>query len=167
MYLARKVTLSKWNNMTDIDQGQVPGDVSYDIRTNSNKLSVWLKQDDSTESTEEVALALASGLQRFDKMDILWIEKRKIEEAGFEVHPSPGRTPVASLVNNHFDIVGLHFSDLSRLASLFAESIAANMTKRLTQKKLESIVVSAVEAERLSIDKLDPKLASCVSELKS
>lgn len=165
--MARKFTLSKWHNMTDIHQGQVPGDVSYDMKTNSNKLSVWLMQDDSLESTNEVALALASGLQRFDKMDILWIERRKIEEAGFEIKPSPGITPVASLVNQHFDIVGLHFSDLARLACLFTEAIAANMAQRLTKKKLENLVIAAVEAQRLSIDKLDPKLASCVSAIKA
>ena len=127
MYLARKYTGGKWRNFTDLPVGSVPGDASYDIRTQDNALSVWCRPDDSARSTENVALALAAGFDRLDKIDILWVGKSALEDLGFKIVASDGRTPVKSLVNLHFDIVGLSFSELSRLAGVFADSISHDM----------------------------------------
>ena len=89
MFLARKITLAKWRSGKDLLEGEISADaVTVDLRTKENSLSFWQCGDEAQTKIEDAALAIASGWERVDKLDIVWIAGEELEATGqrFEMY---------------------------------------------------------------------------------
>ncbi len=94
-YLVRKIGRAKWDQKDDLPQGSIAADaVTTDLRTSGNKLSFWFCTADTDDELNEVVLALASGNDRPDKIDIAWFETALLEKDNVAIELSEGRTPV-------------------------------------------------------------------------
>ena len=97
-YLARKIGRAKWERKNGLASDEVPADVTADLRTDSNALSLWqLEVPSDNDDLCKIALALATGAQRIDVMDLAWIDKDTVSAQGISIARSDGRAPIKSL----------------------------------------------------------------------
>jgi len=76
MFLARMISQVKWRQLEWINEGDISADaLTCDLRTLENHLSFWQCKDGSIKEIEDVALAIASGRDKIDKLDIVLIEE--------------------------------------------------------------------------------------------
>ena len=157
MFLARKVTRAKWREAEGLSPGEMSADaVTIDLRTTGNALSFWKCGGGTQPEVDEAVLALASGAQRVDVMDVVWIAYDDLETDGLSLRDSDGRTPVAELASTHVDLVDLDYVRLGRLgrvASRVASAISEGRFCRLTKSRVLAILSGAVDQRRL-----DPSL---------
>ena len=156
MFLARKVTRAKWREAEGISPGEMSADaVTVDLRTTGNALSFWKCGGGTQPEVDEAVLALASGAQRVDVMDVVWIARDDLETDGLSLHDSDGRTPVAELASTHVDLVGLDYVRLGRVASRVASAISEGRFRRLTKSRVLEILTGAVDQRRLDPSMLE------------
>jgi len=162
--LVRKIDKTKWlqNNIT---AGE---DVSADaiticLKTSENKLSVWKV---STETDiEEAILAIVSGGDHLEAIDIITINCQRITPDGINFAPNPekSRTRVQDLKNAHCDITDLSYGKLGVISQYivdcFKKGEITNCCKegqvvRCTEGYLKGIIREAIENGRLKKEDL-------------
>lgn len=138
MFLARKITRAKWR-AEGFSPGELPPDaVTVDWRTTGNALSFWRCGGGSQPEVDEAVLALASGAQRVESMDVAWIAYSDLQMDGVSLRDTDGRTPVSDLVSTHVNLVGLDYVRLGRVASRVASAVLAGRFRRLTKSRVLS-----------------------------
>lgn len=152
--LARKISLAKWQERAGLNADEVPADAVGDLRTLGNGLSFWHCKDDTDSEIHKVVLALAAGLERVDKMDLVWVDESAVTDDKLDCVKSEGDTPVDSLRNRHVDIVNLDLVRLGKLAMLLAKGISKTQCRRINKKDVVEIIVSAVREQLVSLDDL-------------
>ena len=157
VYLARKITRAKWESREGFAAGEIPADaVTADLRTTGNTLSFWKCELPPDDGSRAVVLALATGADRIDRMDLVWVAEDALLAQGIALHPSEGRTPVASLRGQHVDLIQLDLGRLAKVATLLAQALARHQQRRFTRKEVIQIVVDAIHHDLLSASELDP-----------
>lgn len=158
-FLARKVTRAKWTAKRGLQAGELPADaVTADLRTQDNALSFWRCGDATVQGIRRAQLAVAAAAERLDKMDLAWVDKSTLEDDGVRFEKSPGRTPVAELVNEHEDAMHLDLVRLGAVAKRVAESITADRYQRLTRKEVLKLLRSAVDERLVAVESLSAGL---------
>lgn len=153
--LARKITRSKWpkGELESVDINQLSADaITSCLRTSSNTLSTWEIEDES--KINDVALALVTGSDFPDKMDIVVIDKDKLLEQGFIIENTPGLTKVDDLKGCHKDLAYLNYATLGTFATLVVESLKYEHVHRFTSTNLKKIVRQAIASGRLTLEDL-------------
>ena len=125
MHLIRKISRAKWEHHRNHDLGFAEGEISADsvtadLRTQDNKLSLWRSSSDSVDEIDEVVLALAAGLQKIERIDVVWVTEQELNDIGQTVEESDGKTPVADLRGRHVHLPCLDYVRLGRVAQGFA-----------------------------------------------
>ncbi len=70
-FLTRKISLAKWQGNGDLDDSEIQADaVTADLKTTGNALSFWARESVEDDDLQRAVLALATGLERIDKLDI-------------------------------------------------------------------------------------------------
>ncbi|TVR63975.1 MAG: hypothetical protein EA420_06150 [Candidatus Competibacteraceae bacterium] len=88
-YLARKITRPKWESREGFAAGEIPADaVTADLRTTGNTLSFWTCEPPPDDGIRAVVLALATGADRLDRMDLVWVEEEAFRANGIALNPS-------------------------------------------------------------------------------
>lgn len=65
MYLARKITLSKWEARHGLSEEEIAADaVTADLRTQKNSLSFWRCRTETDGDVEKAVLAIAAAGRR-------------------------------------------------------------------------------------------------------
>jgi hypothetical protein len=160
VYLARKITRARWESREGFAAGEIPADaVTADLRTTDNTLSFWICEPPPDDGIRAVVLALATGADRIDRMDLVWAEDDAFRANGIALNPSEGRTPVASLRGQHVDLIRLDLGRLATVATLVAEALTRNQQRRFTRRKVIEIVVEAIHHELLSVSELDSRVS--------
>lgn len=157
-YLVRKITRSKWpsEDLKEMKMEDIPADaISNCMKTNKNALSTW--EIPSLERLEDAILAIASGLDHIDTIDVVSIERSKMEACGLMIFENDGDTPVRELVKNHKDVISLDYRSVGEFANLILEELQENKTKRYTRAALLKIIQSAIDQGKL--EKKDLKLS--------
>lgn len=155
-YLVRKVTRAKWSPPSGIldNPFDIPADViAIDLKTSANTLSVWEISDEI--DLDDAVLAIASGGNKLDTIDVVWIEKHELDRKGLEHIASPGRTPIEYLVNKHLDLTNLEYFKIGLVAESIASKIALNKIKRYSKgelKKLFNLAISKGLVEKNHLD---------------
>lgn len=158
MFLARKVTRAKWDSSEGIELGELPADaVTADLRTTWNTLSFWKCGADDGALTR-VALTLAAAGQRVDKVELVWLDPKDLETDGIRLDPNHGRTPVASMVDQHVDAVGLDYVRLGRVASHMKAALERKQYRLWSRSKVREILVMGVEGKLVDLDRLEEKV---------
>lgn len=148
--LARKISLAKWKDSSEISADAVTGD----LRTTKNALSFWSIQSPSQEELEDVVLALASAFERIDKIDLTWIDAEGLRSAGIAMNASEGRTPVEGLKGRHVDVARLDLGRLGVVATMVSTAVARNSHRRWSDKEVLQILAKAVTENRLDPSRL-------------
>jgi hypothetical protein len=161
-WLVRKITRHKWHSdKPDLEPTFIAADaITNDLKADHNRLSFWECDHDPKESDlDRVAVAMAGGWQRPDKMDIAWLERSLLESKGVKFEKTQGVTPLVDLKDLHVDAISLDLSRFEQLYHLLANSIRKdNKCKRYTKTEIVELLCKAVREGRLSVNDLDEKL---------
>ena len=158
-FLARTIARAKWPKTGELTTGEIPADaVTIDLRTQGNSLSFWQCNSDKKDDIEEAALAIASGRERIDKLDIVWLDEENMRTDSQVLRDSEGRTPVSDLVNSHVDLVGLNYNLLGMVAQRVVNAIEENRYRRLTKRRVKKLIAKAHQQGRISANLLSDKL---------
>ena len=158
---ARKFNRAKWTVTFSIKDSDAPADaITVCLRTTDNRLSFWncTKADDSI---KDVVLALATGsrVERLDKMHVIGMSKRQLASKGLSFLSNEGDTAVQELRGQHFDVVELTLSRLSKIARLMSRNIRKDiLCYTYTRKDVAQIINKAITDGRLIVDNLHPSL---------
>lgn len=163
MYLARKITRSKWDAKHGLDAGEIPSDaVTIDLRTMGNTLSFWRCGNGTEQEVVEAVLALAAGAERIDKVDVVWLAEEDLRADGQSLRDSAGRTPVVSLIHNHVDVQRLDYVRLGRVAERVLAAVGSGRYQRFTRKRVAKLVADAVQQKRIALSELNEKVRDAV-----
>ena len=156
MFLARKITRSKWEDRQDIGDDEISADaVTADLRTHGNTLSFWRCGDGKKHEVENVVLAMASAGQRLDKIEVVWVADKVLRHAVDQrLKSTDGRTPVADLVGRHVDVYGLDYVRLGGTAECIVAALAKDQYRRLSKNEVRGILITAIEMKRLKSEDL-------------
>lgn len=165
MYLARKVTLSKWEANEDLVEGEISADaITADLRTRDNALSLWQCESPSPEESEDAVLALAASGDRIDKMDIVWLTSDVLQADSQQYDQTDGRTQVADLAERHFDIKRLDYVRLGKIAGRVVEAIEQDQYCRFNKSSVRYLLLSAVRENRVGLDSFKEKVKKELEE---
>lgn len=150
-FIARKFARSKWES--DVIRADA---VTGCLRTYRDTLSVW-EADDTDISISEVALALASNMDRIDTFHIILISKQELQVNGLNLSSTPGNIPIndETLINRHQDIVSLDLSLLSAISHIFHSKVASDEgCYRISKQKIINLLCEAVCEGKLDLASL-------------
>jgi hypothetical protein len=154
-FLIRKINRSKWPNSDyenfSIDD-LVADAITSDLRTSKNTLSTWEIQNE--EEVLDAVLALSSGFERLDTIDVIILDKTEVINVGFELIETPGITPVKDLVDTHKDIVNLTFKSIGLFSKLILDTLGKDKVKRIREKEVKKLLIDAIQSGRLNADSL-------------
>lgn len=163
MFLARKITRSKWDK-EGFSDGEIPADaVTADLRTKENKLSFWKCGKGTVCEVEEAALALAAAAERVEKLEIAWVSTEDLRADGQRIDPSEGRTPVSELIGRHVDVSLLDYARLGKLAHRFVSAMKEEQYMHLTKRGVTDLLANAVGQRRVELSDLKDKVRREVS----
>lgn len=163
MFLARKITRAKWCPKAGLDNGAIPADaVTVDLRTRANTLSFWRCGEADEEALKMVALTLAAASERVDKVELVWLDGDDLIRDKIDLAPSRGRTPVATMVDQHVDAKRLDLLRLGCVARRVADALHAKRYKRWTKAQVLDILIAAVEEKLVDLDGLGEKVQNDV-----
>jgi len=144
--LLRVISKAKWykENLPWLMENDLQADALTDLRTDNNKLSLYHIEDDKS-NLERIITALASTRQRPDKLDYVLLELPILENAGFRIESTRGKTPDDAVNLWHRDMIELSATKVLSLAQ-----IIANADKnRILEKQVGQLLVSAASSGRL------------------
>ena len=105
MFLARKVKLSKWAASPVLAEGEISADaVTADLRTQQLSLSFWECGSGEESELMDVILALASGADQIETIDLVWVQEDDLRNDGHAVSRGTGRTAVTDLASRHVEV---------------------------------------------------------------
>ncbi|MDE3001308.1 MAG: hypothetical protein OXU79_19705 [Gemmatimonadota bacterium] len=155
MFLARKVTLSKWEPKQGLSLGEISADaLTSDLRTKSNSLSFWQCGVGKRADVEEAILAMAAARDHVDKFDVVWVDDDELLTDGQTLNNTKGRTPVQGLVDLHVDVCRLDYVRLGRVAHRVVSAIEEERFFRLRKSGVKALLVKAVRQERVMLSDL-------------
>ena len=167
MFLARKISRSKWRPHQDLAQWELQADaITGDLRTVGNALSVWHcgDEDAAEKDIKEAALAMASLMDRARPIDLVWFDRDELEQAGHKVQQTDGETNVPDLRSHHYDICGLDYARLGDIATRVAAAIEEGRYRRFTRREVLDLLADAIESDRLKTRDLKCRLRQEVQD---
>lgn len=150
--LVRKINRSKWPQEDEDNVFNVKSDaITICLKSSSNTLSVWEIEDE--QHLDEAVLALASGFQHLESIDVVMLERDKLKKE-IECKQTKGSTPVVDLENTHFDLSGLNYYTIGIVAEHIIEKIRTKKIKRYSLGELKKILNNAIDSGRLKREDL-------------
>ena len=170
MFLARKISLSKWEKSkwaeNGFPDGEIPADtITADLRTKDNTLSFWQCGEGESGELDDAALALATAADRVDKIDIVWVSEDDLSTDGQRSVRTEGRTHVTELIERHVDITSLDHVRLGRLAHRIAVAIEEGRYRRLKRREVAELLTTAVLQCRVELARLDKRIQAEVQKI--
>jgi hypothetical protein len=165
IFLARSISMAKWKSRTHIAENEIPADaVTYDMRTGDNTLSFWLYDPGKEGSLDDVALALASARDNIQRLDLVWLDHKQVQQMNLKIDLTRGETPAKHLQDNHRDVVGIDLTRLVDLARSVANAVTNNQTKRFTERQIHEILYKAAKEKLISSNDLKASVAEKVQQ---
>jgi hypothetical protein len=155
-YLARKIQRGKWEIKPYIPAEEIRADAitGGGLRTIDDNLSLWQCKN-SREDVEEIALALASGMEKIEGIHIVLLKKKLLDNGNFSIESSPGRTPIVDLCNRHIDITKLTMIKICKIAEHVKSAlIVVSQFYQFTRAQIKEILCKAIKNDRIKIDML-------------
>ena len=163
MWLAHKVTFSKWDSHPQIEGAEFQADaITADLRTYDNVLSFWHCGDnDVTEvGVEDAALAMASIMDRANKVELVWLDGRELEQAWYLVEQTDGETMVPDLVSKHYDVGYFDYVRIGDVARRVQTAIANGHSRLFRRRQVLGLLAKAARQKRFDPGILKDKLRS-------
>lgn len=150
--LVRKINKAKWMLGDDVNEPPTADAITGCLRSTKNTLSVWHIK--SATELEEAVLAIASGQDRLETIDVVILDEDYFEKCNILIEATEGNTPVPDLKDTHLDLCSLDFWSIGMVAEHIAESIRQNKFKRFREAELSNIIIKAINANRLKLTDL-------------
>ena len=163
MFLAHKITYSKWRKFLNASVNQIPADsITADLRTSGNTLSFWYCGGDQVTraNLEQASLAMATEFEKSNKVDLIWLSKESLEQGGYQVRQTDGQTQIPELVSLHYDVCNIDYQLLGDMARRIQEAIRNGNLCQLRRAEVLNVLVKAAKDGRFDFAKLKPKLRS-------
>lgn len=165
MFLVRSIRRSKWPVKIEVTLDEIPADaITGDLRTSDNSLSFWHCDSSDNDDIEDAVLAISSGRDSVQKVELIWLSRPELESAGQDLAQTDGSTPVADLVDSHVDVRSLDYQRLGGLAHLVISAIASDQYLLITRNQVRRILANAVLEDRVTLSDLNTKIQVEVQE---
>ncbi|MGA2598221.1 MAG: hypothetical protein ABSH09_14670 [Bryobacteraceae bacterium] len=117
-----------------------PADPIADLRTDKNRLSVYVISDDRS-NLERIVRAVAVGRQRVDHAAYVVFDSKVVEEAGIEIEEVPGTTKDVAINDWHRDLVlsGKKLAALAKGILRDGEDVSRILKERMVQLVVQGI----------------------------
>ena len=112
------------------------------LGTLGNTLSVWEIPHEG--ELEKAILAIVSGYERLETVDVVMLDRSAIEAAGIRIQNNTGRTPFKEFENKHHDLLDLNYKSLGQLAGLIVSELDTGRVKRVRLAEAEKLVRKAI-----------------------
>ncbi len=160
--LVRKIALGKWMQQ-DILNGRSPSAdaITGCMRTSGNTLSVWSINSES--ELNDAILAIASGGDHLDTIDIVVLGRNSVENLGLSIEAVPGQTPYKSFVERHCDVCELDYDALGIMSKEIIGSIKDKRHKKITRGELKRLIQADVESGKIRREDLADSVRKKIS----
>lgn len=157
----RKIDYGKWKRNSGVQNyKELSADVITNcLKTSQNTLSLW--QFNSDDEKTDALLAIVSGLEHLDTIDVIVIEG--VDLNGFSLLKTKGRTPFIDFKNNHFDLNNLNYRLLGNFSEIVHKAVESNKVIRITRGKAKGLIKDAIDAEKLKIEEVSERILSKLS----
>lgn len=161
-FFVRMLEKQKWEkvNLTELGYNKTPADtITGDLRTVSNNLSLW--SIETIDKLNDAILALAVMRNKLTRLDVLVIEKSKIEEKGLELLNSPenGKTPLIGFEEFHYDLVNLDYNKLGEFSQIIIDNITdESRCIRFPKGEVSELLYDGFQNNKFSVEELDDSL---------
>lgn len=153
--LIRKIEKAKWMQNDIVHDADISADaITNCMKTTGNTLSTWQISNNVDEEIDEAVLAIVSGHQHLDTIDVVCLNYRSLENQGIQIRLTPGKTPVKDLVDKHVDISGLTYKSLGVVANEIVQEIKQEKIIRYTKGKIKKLLNLALNKGRIQKDDL-------------
>jgi len=161
----RKINKAKWLRADIVNSAEIPADaITNCLRTQQNNLSVWrIKSEDEIENA---VIAISSGQERLETIDIVILNSEYLEQNGIEFMATEGITALKTPKEDiHFDMIELTYKKLGVIAYHIVEKFKEKKVFRYTRTKLKDILKNANNEKKLDINELseDIKNILCIN----
>jgi hypothetical protein len=161
VFLVRKVEKAKWLQKPITDGAEVSADaITNCLKTKSNTISVWEISEEK--HINDAILALASGADHIDTIDVVLLPRRSVIDAGLFLESIPGITPAQDLINSHRNISDLDYTSLGVLKNIIVDEFKKDRVIRYTRKQLITLIRNAITTGRLIRTSLKPDVLKVV-----
>ena len=163
VFLAREFTRAKWTSKEGLSANEIPADaVTANLRTASNALSFWSvginSEDGIEDEIKDVALVMAAGRKRLDKVELVWISYEGVQNQGVSIQQSEGKTNVVDMVDRHYDLHQLDYFRLGKIAQLVSSALETDKYIRFSKGRVKKLLAAAVEQGRMELTDLEEKV---------
>lgn len=136
-------------------EGEFPADPLTDLPTKSNKLSVWIVEQDQ-QNLNYIISALASQRPSAQHYDYVLIEEGVFSDLGIKIDTSIGSTPDDEANHLwHRDLIEL---SAQKLVALAGQILQQNNYQRILFKDVSEHIQEAVASRRLNLKRVNPDL---------
>lgn len=161
MFLARKITLKKWESSIQSNLLNTAADaITADLRTGDNKLSLWQCREIDKHSQDiiDTVLAIGSAADQINKMDIVLLAEEELRNDSQVIEYSLDETPVIDLSIQHADLCEMNYRLLGRLAYRIRNAIINDRCFRFSKGEVVDIIRNATQNERLDVARLSDRI---------
>lgn len=158
MFLLRKITRGKWAKALEnplIKNFDIDADtVIYEFKTEGNKLSVWLVNND--DDLNDAFIALASNMDSLGTIDAVKLAEEDLQSLSLD--PELGGTPTFEINHKHRNITELTYGKIGIVIEAILRGIMNKCIERRTKGKLKELLINAYKAGKLDIEKMSPRI---------
>ena len=162
MYLLRKITLGKWAKAfenSDLKSDEIDADtVMYEFKTDSNKLSVWVVENDT--DLEDAFIALASNMDSIGTINAIKIDVSDLK--GLTLDNELGNTPTIDINQKHRNIINLTYGGIGIVINAILKSIREQLLVRKTKGDMKKLLIKAHESGKLDVQKVSEKILKSI-----
>ena len=151
-----------------LNQGDVPGDLLKDLKTEGNELSVY-KVDDNHSNLEKIISAMAANRKYLKPLYYFLIERESIIGNNYSLADAVGKTLSDEVnINYHTNIEKLSGFNVVKLAKIFSEKseiINSEIIIKVRPNEVLKIIINSIKKKEYSIDRLGGDLKEQVEEV--
>lgn len=150
-----------WNRKAEGDvgdwlqEGELQADALQDIKTDSNRLSVFLIEDGAPATLERVVGALAARRDNLSKFDYVLFSPTLLEELGIEWETTAGDTLDVAVNACHRDLVKL---TAPKLANLGTSLLRRGNIERKSIREAGLCISNSIGAKFIDAAKVSPQV---------
>ncbi len=141
-----------------VEDGMISADAISDLRTDENCISTWYVGEKGAEDIKKGVLALASGFRSLEEIRIVFLDDRKLCEAGLDIKETDGYTKIEEYKTLHRDIASLNAGKLQKLAKIVLESVWAEDTETIHKDTIVGWMLDALNRRQLIFNSLDKNM---------
>lgn len=168
--LVRMINAGRWSKEIPRKGALFTGDIIADLRTQGNTISTWYSPD-GIANIDDIALALSSNRDNFDKLSLVLLDEDILRELGISFKQVPANnSPVKdeNVTSLHHDLIDIDFWHLGYLAEYIKKQVDEGKNcKSYTKKQIQSIIEIAYQNKRLSVENLSDKIRNYLNGLAS